>query len=85
MLCTQQLRDDFDRGAEMALSPETGVHDVATLLKEFFRDLPEPIFPKDMQAALLTIHSKSVCKKRTYLVCKSSPKWRRTGPTDYNH
>ena len=47
----------------MALSPETGVHDVATLLKEFFRDLPEPIFPKDMQAALLTIHSKSVCKK----------------------
>ena len=31
---------------------------MATLLKEFFRDLPEPILPKDLQPALLAIHSK---------------------------
>ena len=37
---------------------ETGVHDVATLLKEFFRDLPEPLLPKEVQSALLAIHSK---------------------------
>ena len=38
------------------------MHDVATLLKEFFRDLPEPIFPKDLQTALLAVHSKAtVC------------------------
>jgi hypothetical protein len=36
---------------------ETGVHDVATLLKEFFRDLPEPIIPKDLHPALLSIQS----------------------------
>ena len=36
---------------------ETGVHDVATLLKEFFRDLPEPLIPKEVQPALLAIQS----------------------------
>ena len=37
---------------------ETGVHDVATLLKEFFRDLPEPVIPKEVQSALLASQSK---------------------------
>ena len=37
---------------------ETGVHDVATLLKEFFRDLPEPLIPKEVQPALLAIQRK---------------------------
>ena len=53
-----QLREEFNRGGEITLTVETGVHDVATLLKEFFRDLPEPIVPKDLQPALLAIHSK---------------------------
>ena len=38
---------------------ETGVHDVATLLKEFFRDLPEPIIPKELHPALLAVNSKA--------------------------
>ena len=53
-----QLREEFDRGGQITLSMETGVHDVATLLKEFFRDLPEPLLPKEVQSALLAIHSK---------------------------
>jgi hypothetical protein len=38
---------------------ETGVHDVATLLKEFFRDLPEPVILKEVQTALLASQSRS--------------------------
>ena len=53
-----QLREEFDRGGQITLSMETGVHDVATLLKEFFRDLPDPLLPKEVQSALLAIHSK---------------------------
>ena len=41
---------------------ETGVHDVATLLKEFFRDLPEPLIPKEVQPALLAIQRKCILK-----------------------
>ena len=53
-----QLREEFDRGGQITLSMETGVHDVATLLKEFFRDLPEPVIPKEVQSALLASQSK---------------------------
>ena len=52
------VKEEFDRGGQITLSMETGVHDVATLLKEFFRDLPEPLLPKEVQSALLAIHSK---------------------------
>ena len=38
-------------------SEEIAVHDVATLLKEFFRDLPEAIVPKELHAGLLAIQS----------------------------
>ena len=53
-----QLREEFDRGGQITLSMETGAHDVATLLKEFFRDLPEPVIPKEVQSALLASQSK---------------------------
>ena len=60
MICISnlfQLREEFDRGGQITLSMETGVHDVATLLKEFFRDLPEPVLPKEVQSALLATQS----------------------------
>ena len=57
-----QLREEFDRGGQITLSMETGVHDVATLLKEFFRDLPEPVLPKEVQSALLA--TQSMCLSR---------------------
>ena len=56
-----QLREEFDSGGQITLSMETGVHDVATLLKEFFRDLPEPVIPKEIQAALLATQSRCFC------------------------
>ena len=40
---------------------ETGynsVHDVATILKEFFRDLPEPLLPREVYHPLLAVQSK---------------------------
>ncbi|CAG0887320.1 unnamed protein product [Darwinula stevensoni] len=44
----RQLREDFDGGAEVALDETQCPHDVATLLKEFLRDLPEPLLTKDL-------------------------------------
>lgn len=39
-------------------SEDAAIHDVATLLKEFFRDLPEPLIPKELLPGLLAIQSK---------------------------
>lgn len=40
----RQLREEFDQsGGVLELDEETCPHDVATLLKEYLRDLPEPL------------------------------------------
>ncbi|XP_071746398.1 uncharacterized protein [Lepeophtheirus salmonis] len=51
----RQLRESFENGCEGILTEETSVHDVGTLLKEFFRDLPEPIIPHELLTALITV------------------------------
>ena len=33
----------LDSGQELELEEETAAHDIATLLKEYLRDLPEPL------------------------------------------
>ncbi|XP_043657495.1 rho GTPase-activating protein 6 isoform X2 [Drosophila teissieri] len=38
-----QLREKFDKDINFGISVDTCPHDVATLLKEFLRDLPEPL------------------------------------------
>ena len=53
-----QLREDFDGGGDIAFCEDVAIHDVATLLKEFFRDLPEPLIPKDLLPGLLAVQSK---------------------------
>ena len=52
------MREDFDGGGEIAFSEDVAIHDVATLLKEFFRDLPEPLIPKELLPGLLAVQSK---------------------------
>lgn len=49
----RQLRDDFDAGKEVKLNQEHHPHDVAQLLKEFFRDLPEPLLTRELYPAFL--------------------------------
>ena len=57
-----QLREDFDGGGDIAFCEDVAIHDVATLLKEFFRDLPEPLIPKDLLPGLLAVQSKGASR-----------------------
>lgn len=49
----RQLREDFDCGKEINLEEELCPHDVATLLKEYFRDLPDSLLCKDLYQAFI--------------------------------
>ncbi|CAB1351391.1 unnamed protein product [Coregonus sp. 'balchen'] len=52
-VCPTQLREDFDIGTDVCLDEEHSVHDVAALLKEFLRDMPDPLLPRELYAAFL--------------------------------
>jgi Rho GTPase-activating protein 1 len=41
-----QVKDAYNRGQSVSLASFNDVHMAAVLLKKFFRDLPEPIFPE---------------------------------------
>ncbi|XP_034532385.1 rho GTPase-activating protein 36 isoform X2 [Notolabrus celidotus] len=49
----RQLREDFDMGVDVQLDEELSVHDVAALLKEFLRDMPDPLLPRELYPAFL--------------------------------
>ncbi|XP_042209214.1 uncharacterized protein LOC121857291 [Homarus americanus] len=49
----RQLREEFDSGREVWLNEDHCPHDVATLLKEFFRDLPEPLLTRELYEAFI--------------------------------
>ncbi|XP_029382702.1 rho GTPase-activating protein 36 isoform X1 [Echeneis naucrates] len=49
----RQLREDFDMGVDVQLDQEHSVHDVAALLKEFLRDMPDPLLPRELYPAFL--------------------------------
>ncbi|XP_067853134.1 rho GTPase-activating protein 36 isoform X2 [Heptranchias perlo] len=53
----RQLRDDFDQGLEVILDEEHSVHDVAALLKEFLRDMPDPLLPRELYTAFINVVS----------------------------
>ncbi|KAG7264599.1 hypothetical protein CRUP_023390 [Coryphaenoides rupestris] len=42
------LRESFDAGTDVHLDQEHSVHDVAALLKEFLRDIPDPLLPREL-------------------------------------
>ena len=54
-----QLREEFDSSQDVRLNEEHNPHDVAALLKEYFRDLPDPLLTRDLYAAFIATRSKS--------------------------
>lgn len=61
----RQLREEFDNGGDIVFNEDIAVHDVATLLKEFFRDLPDAIIPKELHTGLLAIQKLSSAQEQT--------------------
>ncbi|XP_040057268.2 rho GTPase-activating protein 6 isoform X2 [Gasterosteus aculeatus] len=49
----RQLRKDFDQGWEVHLDEDQSVHDVAALLKEFLRDMPDPLLTRELYTAFI--------------------------------
>ncbi|XP_055360428.1 rho GTPase-activating protein 6-like isoform X2 [Betta splendens] len=49
----RQLREEFDRGVDVQLDEEHSVHDVAALLKEFLRDMPDPLLTKELYTGFI--------------------------------
>ncbi|XP_019945208.1 rho GTPase-activating protein 6-like isoform X2 [Paralichthys olivaceus] len=49
----RQLREEFDQGWEVSLDEEHSVHDVAALLKEFLRDMPDPLLTRELYTAFI--------------------------------
>ncbi|XP_011783322.1 PREDICTED: rho GTPase-activating protein 36 isoform X1 [Colobus angolensis palliatus] len=49
----RQLREEFDQGLDVVLDDNLNVHDVAALLKEFFRDMKDSLLPDDLYMSFL--------------------------------
>lgn len=47
----------FDSGQNVELTDDMNPHDVACLLKEFFRSLPEPLMTTDLYQPFLATRS----------------------------
>ncbi|XP_076675736.1 rho GTPase activating protein at 102A isoform X2 [Andrena cerasifolii] len=58
----RQLREDFDCGRETKIGPDQCPHDVAALLKEFFRDMPDPLLCRDLYQAF--VHTQKIRNRR---------------------
>lgn len=60
-----QLRENFDCGRETKIGSDQCPHDVATLLKEYFRDLPDPLLCRELYQAF--VHTQSKRKKKVLI------------------
>ncbi|XP_041858512.1 rho GTPase-activating protein 6-like isoform X2 [Melanotaenia boesemani] len=49
----RQLREEFDQGWEVHMDEEHSVHDVAALIKEFLRDMPDPLLTRELYTAFI--------------------------------
>ncbi|XP_060531686.1 uncharacterized protein LOC132705231 [Cylas formicarius] len=58
----RQLREDFDCGRETTLDESQCPHDVASLLKEYLRDLPDPLLCRDLYHAF--VHTQRIRNRR---------------------
>ncbi|KAK6325265.1 hypothetical protein J4Q44_G00046070 [Coregonus suidteri] len=61
----RQLREEFDRGVDVQLDEEHSVHDVAALLKEFLRDMPDPLLTKELYTAFINTMLLDSCNSDT--------------------
>ena len=52
-----QLRDEFESAQNIELTDEYSPHDVGGLLKEFLRDLPDPLLCRDLYSAFVATAS----------------------------
>lgn len=48
------------------MDEEHSVHDVAALLKEFLRDMPDPLLPRELYAAFLHANRKAPAHSNPY-------------------
>ncbi|XP_049583972.1 rho GTPase-activating protein 6 isoform X2 [Syngnathus scovelli] len=49
----RQMREELDQGWELHLDEQHSVHDVAALLKEFLRDMPDPLLTRELYTAFI--------------------------------
>ncbi|KAG3272915.1 rho GTPase-activating protein 36 isoform X1 [Ictidomys tridecemlineatus] len=49
----RKLREAFDQGLDVVLDDNQNVHDIAALLKEFFRDMKDSLLPDDLYMSFL--------------------------------
>ncbi|XP_071485880.1 uncharacterized protein [Diadema antillarum] len=49
----RQLREEYDAGELVQLNSSVSPHDVGALLKEYFRDLPEPLLTRELYTAFV--------------------------------
>lgn len=70
-----QLREEFDRGVDVQLDEEHSVHDVAALLKEFLRDMPDPLLTKELYTAFIntTCELHLPCSSSSFIPCIPLP------------
>ncbi|KAK1797933.1 hypothetical protein P4O66_007977 [Electrophorus voltai] len=63
----RQLREEFDQGVEVVLGPEHSVHDVAALLKEFLRDMADPLLTRELYSAFINCTLLNATEQNTVL------------------
>uniref|UniRef100_A0A673JW65 Rho GTPase-activating protein 6-like n=1 Tax=Sinocyclocheilus rhinocerous TaxID=307959 RepID=A0A673JW65_9TELE len=65
----RQLREAFDQGADVVLDQRHSVHDVAALLKEFLRDMPDPLLTRELYSAFITLDKADQYTVIQLLIC----------------
>ncbi|MBN3288632.1 RHG06 protein, partial [Polyodon spathula] len=63
----RQLREEFDQGNDVILDDDQSVHDVAALLKEFLREMPDPLLPRELYTAFLSVSAMDTEEQLSFL------------------
>lgn len=63
----RQLREEFDQGKDVILDDDQSVHDVAALLKEFLREMPDPLLPRELYTAFLSASAMDTEEQHSFL------------------